>query len=596
MIRLLCAASLPLLLPVLPQGDDEDGQDAPNVLRLYDLGALELGQFEVSHSHRNTLLPFVRGADEVDYHEEGDDGDKGEHFVNLLTDLYGGEFEYEGRMLDITEDGMLVVLGPEALHGRVERLYAFYEATLNSQAVLQLEVLSLRATEGGPNTALLDVAGADALAQQARQAGGYRAFSVPVRADRTVMIDASRSVSLLLDYDIELAQGAAIGDPIVYEVSAGSRLHLQAAPVADGLALALTWKHGELVSDNRREIGLSASINTESGKSQVFEVASRMQGYKLANRSAGFGCMLPRGKVLALRASTDQARGATNEVVLIRQVSGGLTARAEFALSPSSKLVLADTGSAVPPAVRAGGSLLYPNTVPPGLPPTGMYTAALLTSNLRESDHGLVLDLMQRGEREHVGLSEIGRWAVLLPIDLTAGEDGEAIAREQAEALATLGALAADMTQFGLELTVLDGRARVASATLPLRNGTGAVVTLGMESAFVRDLDVEVAQFAAIPDPHVGVSFDGLALYVKPTLTARGTLLLDVRGGANLVRKLEEFDLGTDLFRFIDQPSAQHVFVHQRRDVAAASDGSWSTVFGDTAGEGVQLEVRLTRL
>jgi hypothetical protein len=62
------------------------------------------------------------------------------------------------------------------------------------------------------------------------------------------------------------------------------------------------------------------------------------------------------------------------------------------------------------------------------------------------------------------------------------------------------------------------------------------------------------------------------------------------------VRKLEEFDLGTDLFRFIDQPSAQHVFVHQRRDVAAASDGSWSTVFGDTAGEGVQLEVRLTRL
>ena len=54
------------------------------------------------------------------------------------------------------------------------------------------------------------------------------------------MLDLSRDEPVVTDFDVEIAQGAAIQDPIVTVVSTGTRLSARAAPAEDGMFLALT--------------------------------------------------------------------------------------------------------------------------------------------------------------------------------------------------------------------------------------------------------------------------------------------------------------------------------------------------------------------
>jgi len=62
-----------------------------------------------------------------------------------------------------------------------------------------------------------------------------------------------------------------------------------------------------------------------------------------------------------------------------------------------------------------------------------------------------------------------------------------------------------------------DGGRLVAASTLPTVMGRTASLMAGSTANFIADYDVEVAQEARIADPHVGQSFDGLVVNVRPT-------------------------------------------------------------------------------
>ena len=143
---------LPLILLSLPlfAGDDEPTTSptipaAENVLRIYDVSSLEIGDGMVHREWRDSLLPYVQyDVDDPEEYEEADGGGSADALVDLIIDLYGSEFEYEGRRVSVSSGQRMAVRGPEGLHQRVQNLIRFFDSAVNAQAELSVDVLTFK--------------------------------------------------------------------------------------------------------------------------------------------------------------------------------------------------------------------------------------------------------------------------------------------------------------------------------------------------------------------------------------------------------------------------------------------------------------------
>ena len=95
------------------------------------------------------------------------------------------------------------------------------------------------------------------------------------------------------------------------------------------------------------------------------------------------------------------------------------------------------------------------------------------------------------------------------------------------------------------------GGARPARVRLPLLGGSSAGIVLGRGTTAVTGYGVEVAQGAAVPDPHVTPVFEGIAV----SLSIEGTTC-ELSGLAQLLDgPLASVDSGYDAFGPIDRPA-----------------------------------------
>ena len=109
------------------------------------------------------------------------------------------------------------------------------------------------------------------------------------------------------------------------------------------------------------------------------------------------------------------------------------------------------------------------------------------------------------------------------------------------------------------------------------------------------DYDVEVAQFAAVPDPSVVVGFDGLMGLVHATLGSDGNLHLRARASGTWTAKEHWSDLGMRYMDGLDQVTQERLFVDERRILEAIGDGTWVGVFGAEGDRGASLRVTIRR-
>lgn len=593
----MIAAFFPLLL-VLPihdgqtATDDENAGEEVDVVRFYDLSTLPMSYQPEGDALRLTLLPQVEfdQADERDAYTESDQDLGVSSVPDLIEQLYGDEFEYAGRRMRLNSDGRMIVRAPEALHARVAGILAFLDGTINAQTQIRIDVFQVSASSGGaaPSGSLISAAEAETWVAAASRTGRHESYVLNLRADRPSVLDLSRELQVVVDYDVEIAQATAIADPIVGTASVGTRIAMRGAPTADGLALAFSWKRGEVLALERKDIDLSTMVTATDKPAQYVEGFSVLQNLQVMTRSFALNTMIPRGQAIVLHSVVELQRGAASEVVIIRQVGPDLPILRSLLLNDEgAELVIADLGSLTPPALRAWGTGLWPGFVPRQLR-SKLWAPASLAVMSSEWNPGVLLDILF-DDVEHMSWEETGRWLVMYPDLYSFAERQAERIDEQKQVVAAFTAMQAKPELLDLSVTVYrpghkDGTP--LQARVPVRMGESCAMALGIEDSEVADYGVEVAQFASIGDPEMHRLFDGLAIWIKPSRDVHGQLVLDVRGGVHLLTGRERFDLGGGISDFVEQSSFIHLFVNEVQRLEQGPNGEWRAIFGDLSEGG----------
>src|SRR6185295_9403715 len=153
--------------------------------------------------------------------------------IELVRSLCAPEFEYEGRQLQ-EQGGVLCVSAPAAVQERVAKVLAFLGTALGARTELAVDELIL------PEPLAKDPAPILTPEEAQKLLGGsgvHRSWKIALRPGWAGSALSQRAISFVADWNVEIAQGSAIHDPIVDVVPAGDAIVCSGAPAPGGLWL-----------------------------------------------------------------------------------------------------------------------------------------------------------------------------------------------------------------------------------------------------------------------------------------------------------------------------------------------------------------------
>lgn len=563
------------LLPLagLPsQGADES---EASVVRAYDLTLLMQGFYETELFQ--PVFPCVRpqGWQQVAYDdwEMAQEGDwVPDEVMNLVFETLGEELEYEGRYAELGADGRLLLVAPENIQARVAGLLSTLERHTAKLSSIQIDVLSCDLDEGPDVPAsVLELGDAVQWIREAATSGvEHRSFRLAARPGGHADVDLTQELSVISEYDVEIAQGSSIGDPIRNVYNVGTRLTARTAAADGGTWLTLLYSGSEVVDDvQTRTLPLQAFVGTEHDAGYI-ESMQVFQSIDISAKNVVLNSFVPAGKALLLETAVDLEGDAGRQIVVIR--AGGGADHAGFELGEGERGMRALNCEAfTPPRLLLDGQLAGAGA---GLPVhLGLgyeWWEGLLTAYMVSGMHDDLIALLEYSD-EVVG--QLGPWVFTRPLG-EGGIDGG------------LGALAPPTELLDLELAVHVGADAREAARLrvPVRVGQDFAAVLGVEGMAIVDHDVEVAQFSSIADPQAELLFDGVIFYVRPTRSTSGELSLDVRARAHVAAgEAERVDLEAPALGSVERVDYDRLFVNQRVEIGGDSGSRRSVTLGDAS-------------
>ena len=586
-------------------GVTDEPDPGENVVRVYDVAAITATR--LGGSVGQGLLPYLGPGPAID--EEAPEAPFDvDRVMEILNETFPEEMEYEGRAMWSDGRDRILIRGPESLQLRMREVLAFLERSLTSRVELTVDVVTFaqESADTGAPSGFVSLREAEALragSQRGARVQTHRLDLIPGRAAR---VDLTREHTIVLDYDLEIAQGAFIHDPIVGTLSVGTNLTVRAHPMpGGGLGLALTIRRGEALGDvTQHFVRHRGMVGDESGHDFV-DAPRSLQKLDVLSRSITCNTLLPDEKALVFRSRTDLSGAQGTELVIVRRTGGSLSAFHHLGEGPDSgKLVLIDSEAVAPPHARVIGPLLdeYSGDAEErNLDRMWWWRGSYpqLASVVRSGDVDMVAEMLDRSNTGFY-LNMAGPWLVgIRSADLLQEiADAGAALNDVAAVVATYSQRAVPL-EIGLRLR-RSGRSpsEAVSCVLPVRAGEDCATVIGVERLIEWDYDVEVAQFASAADLQVRLAFDGLALKLRPSVGPSGDLVLDVRGEAHLLSSQRRLELDGPHSETLDQGSYDRLVLDDRL-VAPAGEGSRTFVLGDASergGEGsLTLEVTVRR-
>ena len=566
------------------------GEDEPGVLRVYDLAAAR--PLVNSSTGAVAVLPSLRihGSPDHPFGTLGEYDDEVDFLVEFVRDSFEAEFDSEGRELHALESGELVVRGPEHLHRGIEALLGSLSTALWSETELVVDLVrdvELPAHWGGAS--LVDEADIGPLVDEAAEYGALERYRLSVGPGREAVIDVGRREVLLIDYDVEVSEGAHIRDPQVWDVQLGNRLGLRVAPGPGGLYLALALRRALPFGDVREEVfKLLSYVNLGEGHAESRAEELTFQCQDVAHRSLALSSFLPDGQALVVASELD---GDGAELLVVRRagpsLSAFLTAAGEQG-APEIRVI--DQGAVHPPACASSlrdDFKSLPDVLPVG--PDWYWRHDYFLGPVDRDDVPL-LDLI--GEdlgQDEEGITLMDRWPWVLVSGAPAGGS---------RAEDTVRALMPDAGVVQVQLTLRGGGAGgdvLARIGLPARTGVSSAAVLGIERQLMRDSDVEIAKYAAVEDPIVMPSFSGLIVDLEPRVDVRGGVSLDLMAfAARSVDGPREVEVAPGSRRELQQEATDQLLAKQVLRFPAAGAAEGRVLLGDAAGSLV-LEVSVRR-
>jgi len=580
-------------------------QDGANVLRSYDVSLLEEA-WDLEREPQS-LLPYL-----TLYQEHGDGWSEAEvsfdsdTIAALLRNLYSQEFEYEGRRLSSSPDGHLLIEGPEGLHTRVASLLAFLDRTLNAQIEIAVDVIRVPADSAiaVPSSSIITSAAARDLITAAVGSGNHEHYTMRVPTHRTVQLSAALTMPLLIDYDVEIAQSAAIADPVVATTSIGTNVSLRAAPSATGTHIAAIVRRGQLLGDvQTRTVRTSTPIAVQDGVKYI-DTAAIYQDVDVVTSSFAFDAHLDAENAIVLQSELALGRMKGTELIILRQVGGSLPIVDSLAYDThGTQFSVLDMSFVAPPRAASSGRLMEPGSSAKRLEVNrgGLGGDPLFAASIVGGYTDFLQDILMTGSG-NTGFHPYGPHMFLLPYS---GREGSraAFGEEGRKILERIASMQPSTEMFDVSVTVArsgEGGHPAVRIRMPLRSGQSGCAVTGIESMEILDYDVEVAQEVSVADAQIFSVLDGLAIWVKPTLSLSGNLVLEIRGAAHLQRGAAfELPLQIDVIESVDQSVHDTCFVSERVTLQTAQgSNSWHAVFGGTGSGGssaVRIEVDVRR-
>lgn len=558
---------------------DRDAPTADHPLVVHDLAGLG---FESEQAPPLVFLPSLRFMDdeEREFHEDRVIGPS--HFIGLLENLLGDGLSGEGCRAEYTQDGRLLVVGPAGLQEDVANLLAFFREVNTASVELTLDFVALPGAVDVPS-----LIGADEVPALLDSASNHSRHVLHVPTGGSATASAGKRRYLVLDFDMEIAQGSLIMDPVMGDFFEGLEATVRAAPCAGGLLVGLMARRGARVGDTpNKQLDIGAMLGSESGV-HFENLPISVQSPATANRSCGLSAVLPTGKALVVTTRGSESGGT--ELLILQQTGGALSAWSEYDLGDGASLVFADPACVMAPRLLVSGTGLLSGGSS-GTP--ALDAAPRLIVGFESLGAGLLTDTLTRhGRKGHV--EEVGSWLVTWP---DAGRQrGGNVAGWSADQRETFESLRAGVTQYEVELRLHTPEGATGPVVrLPLRDGASASVVLGLERLMVRDYDVEVAQFAAGSDPIVSVAFEGLALWLRASGSSSGQLQLNVRGAVSYAGDGDAAPVQSPFVSYLDQSDERTLTLRESRALVS-KDGRWQALLGDATG-GVSIQVRVRTL
>lgn len=565
-----------LLCLTLASGDPVPS--APLLVRTYDVSSAI--PWHPAPRSNERLFPMISEAPQV-YDSDAWSPDASE-IAMLVNEVFDEEFTSEGRAIWDDGRGHLVVRAPEAAHTGVAQLLAALEAANGRSIEVAIDVVH-RPSNAPPLASSLV---APEEAERVLGSGGERSsYVLRLPPNATGWISATNVRDACVGADVQIAQAAAVLDPVVATLDAGLRIAGRAATGPGGVWLALCLRD-VAAADEVREIPFEApmSLKTDNGRSPITS-RGELTAPEMRTHSLVLNTLLPEGKTLLAQTSLS-SRGSNRAALVALRLIGKAPPRT-IALPGAHSITLHAEAFAAPPRARLSW------TSDSGAELDGERT--LQTRNVREwnqSVHG-ELDGAELGQLtnlfpENLSTSMYGSWIVARPMD-----DGSSAPLYTSEDLPTLLArLAPSPRVLQLRFELRKGSTSVARASIPARLGEESGCVLGAEQIYVGDYDVEVAQDVTASAPRSSRDFEGLILRATPRASTQGELALDVAAIARVRRPQAEGEaertptIAAPTARAADELSAREVLVFPRENARPL-------VLGDLTGAGLSLSVEL---
>jgi hypothetical protein len=589
----------------------------PIVLELHDLRGLPALEYDDGPDFR--LLPMLGLY-------EGSDAPSGDDDATLYMEIFQSiardELESEGRDVSL-DDGVLRLRAPATVQDLAAGTFEFLGGAFGAEIELQIDSFVLPKGRNLPSSLITNEEADQLIASAETKLGSWR---TRVSSTHTSVISNTRTVPLVADYDVEIAQSSIAYDPIVLPLQLGTRIQAAAAPAPQGTWLALVVSSSEPLGDVRDYdvtlaglVGTSVEEKPSSGTARFLGSTTprtvpgprKLQTLAVQDRSFVLNTFLPEGRAIVSTTTLNARTARGTRVLVVRRGATALPIHAGYrpgdrgqnqfdSAEPSGnrpEILAIDLSSTRPPVAFAEASDGRSNLGSFPLNAGDGTWASIAHAGCEESQAELEESLSPiLDQAEGVGLTLAGPWAVLTGAH---GLDAFGIGkRTPVDPLAAMERLRPTPRVFQVTLTLARKGEPSARCTLPVRTDVRSSVVLAAEELTLGDINVEVAQSATVADPVTFVEVDGLVVHVEPRVSRSGAVTLDIAASGCLARgATREFVSGSEVLPNLQLTATDRLRVRERLRLDGSTAGR-AIRLGDRSepAEGLTLDVEMVEV
>jgi hypothetical protein len=546
--------------------------DAVNELRTYDLSSIAVERQWKSSTR--TLLPMV-SIDDGGFHDHQESGTvfSADEVMEFLYQQYEEEIEYEGRGMWGLDGDRMAVRAPASLHQEIGRTLAALNALTSSHTELTIDVLVSRAKPLGDSdmSGLVSLEAAENWMMNGANASERERYVVKLATGHVSRLDVLNSTPVVLDWDVEIAQGAAVHDPATTVLSLGRRLQLAGSPTERGLNLSFALLQCELAGPPETRANRQHALLGSEAKHDFIDAPSNVQHVTTWDRTLTCNSSLDDGQALVLRFDLAGTDGENyHEAIVIRRTGARLQTLRELPSSTGRSWTVIDSTAVSPPRVRlhSGSEKLVSDWFV--LIALGLRIDDPLIALIDMDGPDLLYELLESGRGGLDDLQSVGPWIFARQAHEQDEEEAERSPVPSYAEVLSASLPDTESVNLGLELRRGGPQGEVLRrAGIALRTSRSNVISLGVERTYEYGYDVEVAQHAAAGDPETRVSFDGVLCKLGLTRQPDGGLRLDVEGIATALIDDRRFEYAGHFLERAIQPSFDRLQVDESLHIGA---------------------------